>query len=97
MVPDGDPTTRVRVATFGYEYAERKILKREVAPRRLGAGHPALRRRIMGEVEHGSGQWLACKAASKMATARVQPADAPRILCGKQLMKNPVAGSASRL
>lgn len=26
----------------------------------------------------------ACKASSKIATARVQPADAPRILCGKQ-------------
>jgi hypothetical protein len=29
---------------------------------------------------------LAIKASSKIATARVQPAEAPRILCGKQLM-----------
>src|SRR5258708_21925991 len=34
---------------------------------------------------------------SRMATARVQPAEAPRIFTGKQLMVNPVAGSASRL
>ena len=34
---------------------------------------------------------------SKIATARVQPADAPRILCGKQLIVNPCGGSASRL
>lgn len=40
-----------------------------------------------------------CHAASsvKIATARVQPAEAPRILCGKQLMVNPVGGTASRL
>ncbi len=36
-------------------------------------------------------------APSKIATARVQPALAPRILCGKQLMQKPSAGSASRL
>jgi len=34
---------------------------------------------------------------SKMATARVQPADAPRILCGKHEMMKPSPGSASRL
>ena len=34
---------------------------------------------------------------SMMATARVQPAEAPRILTGKQLTVNPLAGSASRL
>ena len=44
-----------------------------------------------------AGQRAAVKASSKIATARVQPADAPRILCGKQLMKKPSAGSASRL
>ena len=38
---------------------------------------------------------LARKASSKIATARVQPAEAPRILWGKQLMKKPSAGSAS--
>ena len=42
-------------------------------------------------------QALGISASSKMATARVQPAEAPRILCGKQLMKKPVGGSASRL
>ncbi len=35
--------------------------------------------------------------SSKIATARVQPAEAPRILCGKQAMMKPSAGSASRL
>jgi len=35
--------------------------------------------------------------SSKMATARVQPAEAPRILQGKQEMVKPVAGSTSRL
>ena len=35
--------------------------------------------------------------SSKMATARVQPADAPLILTGKQETVNPVAGSSSRL
>ena len=35
--------------------------------------------------------------SSKMATARVQPAEAPRILWGKQLIVKPVGGSASRL
>src|SRR5450830_1487447 len=35
------------------------------------------------------------QAGSKMATARVQPAEAPRILCGKQLMVKPCGGSAS--
>jgi hypothetical protein len=39
----------------------------------------------------------AISASSKMATARVQPALAPRILCGKQLMKKPLGGSTSRL
>jgi hypothetical protein len=39
----------------------------------------------------------AVSASSKIATARVQPAEALRILCGKQLMKNPLAGSTSRL
>ncbi|MNV96120.1 hypothetical protein D3C71_1910860 [compost metagenome] len=34
---------------------------------------------------------------SNIATARVQPADAPRILCGKQLIVKPVAGIDSRL
>ena len=35
----------------------------------------------------GCGQALAgISASSKIATARVQPAEAPRILCGKQLM-----------
>ena len=42
-------------------------------------------------------QAVAISASSKIATARVQPAEAPRILCGKQLMKKPSAGSASRL
>jgi hypothetical protein len=32
-----------------------------------------------------------------MATARVQPAEAARILTGKQLTSNPVGGSNSRL
>ena len=35
--------------------------------------------------------------SSKMATARVQPADAPLILTGKHETVNPVAGSRSRL
>ena len=35
--------------------------------------------------------------SSKIATARVQPAEAPRILCGKQEMVKPSPGSASRL
>ena len=34
---------------------------------------------------------------STIATARVQPAEAPRILTGKQLRVKPSAGSASRL
>ena len=41
--------------------------------------------------------WNFLRPAEYMATARVQPAEAPRILCGKQLMKKPLAGSASRL
>ncbi|MCY1360523.1 hypothetical protein D9M69_471540 [compost metagenome] len=50
------------------------------------------------------GKLMACPSSnrfsvqsSKIATARVQPAEAPRILCGKQLMKKPVGGSTSRL
>ena len=39
---------------------------------------------------------VSCQS-SKIATARVQPAEAPRILCGKQEMVKPSAGSASRL
>lgn len=35
--------------------------------------------------------------SSMIATARVQPADAPLILCGKQLTVKPWDGSASRL
>jgi predicted nucleic acid-binding protein len=35
--------------------------------------------------------------SSKMATARVHPADAPRILWGKHEIMKPVGGSASRL
>ena len=34
---------------------------------------------------------------SRIATARVQPADAPRIFTGRQLTVNPAGGSASRL
>jgi hypothetical protein len=37
------------------------------------------------------------QASSKMATARVHPAEAPRILCGKQLIVKPWPGRASRL
>ena len=36
-------------------------------------------------------------ASSKIATARVQPAEAPRIFTGKQAIMKPSAGSASRL
>jgi hypothetical protein len=35
--------------------------------------------------------------SSMIATARVQPAEPPRTLTGKQLTVNPLAGSASRL
>src|SRR4051794_10483880 len=36
-------------------------------------------------------------AQSNIATARVQPADPPVILCGKHATVNPLAGSCSRL
>ena len=39
----------------------------------------------------------ASSTSSKIATARVHPADAPRILCGKQEITKPSPGSASRL
>ena len=35
-----------------------------------------------------------CMRGSTIATARVQPAEAPRILCGKQEMMKPSAGRA---
>ena len=35
--------------------------------------------------------------SSKMATARVQPAEAPRILCGKQEIVKPSGGSTTAI
>jgi len=39
----------------------------------------------------------ASSTSSKIATARVHPADAPRILCGKHEITKPSPGNASRL
>ena len=52
---------------------------------------------MLVEDRHAVQAAVAISASSKIATARVQPAEAPRILCGKQLMKKPSPGSASRL
>ena len=43
------------------------------------------------------GMTRAARQSSKIATARVQPAEAPRILCGKQAMVKPSPGKTSRL
>ena len=45
----------------------------------------------------GAGHEQLHPQSSKMATARVQPAEAPRILCGKQQTVKPSPGRASRL
>lgn len=60
---------------------------------------PGLRRSLRnggaGEPRHAGR--CGVRQSSKMATARVQPAEAPRILCGKQLTVKPCGGRASRL
>ncbi len=68
---------------------------RQHQDQRADARHPALAR--TGLQTRHSEAWPAHRQPSKIATARVQPADAPRILCGKQLMVKPCGGSASRL
>ena len=44
-----------------------------------------------------AGKGLVHGHSSKMATARVQPAEAARIFMGKQAMMKPIAGKTSRL
>jgi hypothetical protein len=72
------------------ELGKRKVLDRELGVA-VGRGQPAAGRRVVGVVErvhHGQAcPYLdAISASSKIATARVQPAEAPRILCGKHEM-----------
>ena len=59
---------------------------------RIGIGQRRLVERV--EIED---RRCAHHQSSKIATARVQPADAPLILCGKHEIMNPVEGIASRL
>jgi hypothetical protein len=70
------------------KHAMRQVLQGKVAARRLGRGHPAARLGRVREVQLNGGAHalLVIKASSKIATARVQPAEAPRILCGKHEM-----------
>src|SRR5262249_7997605 len=74
--------------------------------RSLALARPSLLRRLRlgtGLAVAGLGLSLlfarrpAAALSSKIAPARVQPAEAPRILCGKQAMVKPSPGSASRL
>jgi hypothetical protein len=72
------------------ELGKRQVLDRELGVA-VGRGQPAAGRRVVGVVErvhHGQAcPYLdAISASSKIATARVQPAEAPRILCGKHEM-----------
>ena len=75
--------------------------RRVGTPRTAGSGSESRRgrrraatqlpgRRVVGVVQQVRSRCrahaAAISASSKIATARVQPADAPRILCGKQLM-----------
>ena len=64
-----------------------QVLDREVTVRVIGRIQPAARGRVMGVVNSRHTAWAGISRSSKIATARVQPAEAPRILCGKQEMK----------
>ena len=59
------------------------------------ARHPAVQGRKAVEARRMTK--LGERYSSTIATARVQPAEAPLIFTGKQAIENPVAGSASRL
>lgn len=77
LVTDGNCAAGLFIAIIADDDAEWQVLQREVTAGRLCGGDPALGRRIMSEVEHGNDQLLGSNASSKMATARVHPAEAP--------------------
>ncbi len=78
----------------------------DLSIRNRSGGHPAFRstaRRLTHPavlLRKGAGERMAGDLclfhSSKIATARVQPADAPLILKGKQETVKPVGGSTSR-
>ncbi|MDT4838898.1 hypothetical protein FQZ97_726710 [compost metagenome] len=97
LVADGHATAKRLGAAGAAEHRIRQVLDRKVAARGVGRSDPAAGAGVVRVVEFDHVQTDAISASSKIATARVQPAEAPRILCGKQLMKKPVGGSTSRL
>ncbi len=98
LVANGHASAKRFAGCLASEHAEGQVLDREVGARCVGGFQPAAGAGVVRVVEfHGVQAAVACNASSKMATARVQPAEAPRILCGKHEMKKPSAGSASRL
>ena len=82
------------------EDGEGQVLNREIAVGCIGRLDPALGGRVVGVVQRGQvdghvrlflknfliNYAAAIRRSSKIATARIQPADAPRILCEKHEM-----------
>ena len=83
LVADSDTGSPRQVfAAFG-KHGVGQVLDGEVRVA-IGRGQPAAGGGIVGVVDCVHTE--AINLSSKIATARVQPADAPRILCGKQEM-----------
>ena len=83
-VADGDRGARRLARGRAADDPQRQVLDREIGVA-VGAIQPTARGGVMGVVEPGHVE-EPISASSKIATARVQPAEAPRILCGKHEM-----------
>ncbi len=82
---------------WAFRQALQSVLSGLPGPRRLAAIESPSSRHRVAIKSPSSRHQAAIRRSSKIATARVHPAEAPRILCGKQLMKKPSAGTDSRL
>ena len=90
LIADGDTAAKSLAAAGPAKHCKRQVLNREIAALCIGGCDPAFCKHAVGGVGvvqllcHARAQAGAIKRSSKIATARVQPADALRILCGKQ-------------
>ena len=64
LISDRHPAARRRA--FGAEHAERQVLHREIRPRRIRRGDPALPRRVVGGITLGHGRSVCSRIASIM-------------------------------
>ncbi|TXT35722.1 MAG: hypothetical protein FD135_4739 [Comamonadaceae bacterium] len=84
LVANGHRTAKGLIAGAAAQHGKGQVLDREICAAGVGGFKPAFNQGVVGGVALHHGKVF--RRSSKMATARVQPAEAARILCGKHEM-----------